>query len=142
MFLYKRTEAVQSHHFYRCLFLPVKTRLYRFRFSLNTLRSQILGFISNFSLAEPLPPSPPTMMSQSQNQNQNQNRSSFWPATSMTDLNADSLAHCASYLSLQDVSNMAMTCKYLQKVAYSDSIWHRFFRSFSSSQFPLHVFNR
>ncbi|KAJ7970956.1 F-box/WD repeat-containing protein [Quillaja saponaria] len=48
--------------------------------------------------------------------------------TTITDLNVDSLAHCASYLNLQDVSNMAMTCKYFTKVAYSDAIWKRFFR--------------
>ena len=48
--------------------------------------------------------------------------------------NADSLAQCASHLSLQDLSHMAMTCKYFQTVAYSDSVWLRWFRfSFFSS---------
>ncbi|XP_022750619.1 uncharacterized protein LOC111299605 [Durio zibethinus] len=47
--------------------------------------------------------------------------------TKITNLDEDSLAHCATYLSLQDLSNLAMTSKFLQKVAYSDSIWlHRF----------------
>ncbi|XP_021905293.1 uncharacterized protein LOC110820171 isoform X2 [Carica papaya] len=48
--------------------------------------------------------------------------------TTITDLNEDSLAHCARYLSLQDVSNMATTCRSLKRIAYSDSIWQRFFR--------------
>lgn len=51
------------------------------------------------------------------------------PATSITDVNVDSLAQCAGYLSLRDLSNMSMTCTYLKKVAYSDSIWQRWFRS-------------
>ncbi|XWS44272.1 hypothetical protein CRYUN_Cryun15aG0030500 [Craigia yunnanensis] len=47
--------------------------------------------------------------------------------TKITDLDEDSLAHCATYLSLQDLSNLAMTSKFLKKVSYSDSIWlHRF----------------
>lgn len=47
--------------------------------------------------------------------------------TKITDLDEDSLGHCATYLSLQDLSNLAMTSKSLKKVAYSDSIWlHRF----------------
>ncbi|OMO77446.1 hypothetical protein COLO4_25162 [Corchorus olitorius] len=47
--------------------------------------------------------------------------------TKLTDLDEDALAHCATYLSLQDLSNLAMTSKFLKKVAYSDSIWlHRF----------------
>ncbi|XP_010256532.1 PREDICTED: probable E3 ubiquitin ligase complex SCF subunit sconB [Nelumbo nucifera] len=49
-------------------------------------------------------------------------------STSVTDLDVDSLAHCASYLSLQDLSNMAMTCKFFRRAAYSDSIWQRWFR--------------
>ncbi|GMH05141.1 hypothetical protein Nepgr_006981 [Nepenthes gracilis] len=48
--------------------------------------------------------------------------------TKITDLDEDSLAHCARYLSPQDLSNMAMTCKLLKRVAYHDSIWLRFFR--------------
>ncbi|GLT35389.1 hypothetical protein SLA2020_098470 [Shorea laevis] len=48
--------------------------------------------------------------------------------TNITDLDVDSLARCADYLSLQDISNMAMASRFLKKVAYSDSIWLRFFR--------------
>ncbi|KAJ6734660.1 WD40 REPEAT PROTEIN [Salix purpurea] len=48
--------------------------------------------------------------------------------TRITDLNEDSLAHCATYLSLQDLSNLATTCKSLKRVAYSDSIWQHCFR--------------
>ncbi|KAL0343910.1 UNVERIFIED_CONTAM: hypothetical protein Sangu_1278400 [Sesamum angustifolium] len=47
-------------------------------------------------------------------------------STTITDLDMDSLTRCASYLSLRDISNMAMSCKYLSRAAYSDSIWHRF----------------
>ncbi|KAJ8441447.1 hypothetical protein Cgig2_023633 [Carnegiea gigantea] len=49
-------------------------------------------------------------------------------STTITELDIDSLAHCASYLSLQDISNMAMTCKLFKRAAYSDSIWHPLFR--------------
>ncbi|KAL2898592.1 putative E3 ubiquitin ligase complex SCF subunit sconB [Bienertia sinuspersici] len=49
-------------------------------------------------------------------------------STSITDLDVDSLVNCANYLSIQDISNMAMTCKYFRHAAYSDSIWHRLFR--------------
>ena len=42
-------------------------------------------------------------------------------------MNADSLAECGRYLDLQDLSNMAMSCKFLKTVAYSDSIWQRWF---------------
>ncbi|EEF45019.1 conserved hypothetical protein [Ricinus communis] len=55
--------------------------------------------------------------------------------TKLTDLNEDSLAHCANYLSLQDLSNLAITCKCLKRVAYSDSIWHRCYRE----RWPLEV---
>ncbi|KAF7819681.1 putative E3 ubiquitin ligase complex SCF subunit sconB [Senna tora] len=69
--------------------------------------------------------------------NENQNAM----VTTITDLNVDSLAHSAAYLNLQDVCNLAMTCRYLKRVAYSDSIWHRFFwehwlQSLSSSSLP------
>ena len=47
--------------------------------------------------------------------------------TTITDMNADSLAECGRYLDLQDLSNMAMSCKFLKTVAYSDSIWQRWF---------------
>ncbi|KAM1112163.1 hypothetical protein EV2_046188 [Malus domestica] len=50
------------------------------------------------------------------------------PATSIKDLNADTLAQCTSSISLQDLSNFAVTCKYLRKMAYSDAIWERLFR--------------
>ncbi|KAF3444759.1 hypothetical protein FNV43_RR14452 [Rhamnella rubrinervis] len=69
--------------------------------------------------------------STSNNPNHSSNVTNVW------DLNVDSLAHCATYLSLQDLSNMAMTCKYFRKVAYSDSVWLRWFRHetpYSSSQ--------
>ncbi|KAH0973737.1 hypothetical protein GBA52_025893 [Prunus armeniaca] len=58
------------------------------------------------------------------------------PATSITDVNVDSLAQCAGYLSLRDISNMSMTCTYLKKVAYSDSIWQRWFRESWPRQTP------
>jgi len=54
--------------------------------------------------------------------------------TTVTDVDVDSLAHCATYLSFQDLSNLAMSCKYLKRVAYSDSIWLRWFRSFNFLQ--------
>ncbi|KAK8335041.1 hypothetical protein V6Z12_A09G027800 [Gossypium hirsutum] len=55
--------------------------------------------------------------------------------TKITDLDEDSLALCATYLSLQDLSNLAMTSKFLKKIAYSDSIWlHRF-----SLRWPLEM---
>lgn len=54
--------------------------------------------------------------------------SSTTATTRITDLNEDSLAHCATYLSLQDLSNLATTCKSLKRVAYSDPIWQHCFR--------------
>ena len=49
--------------------------------------------------------------------------------TKITELDVDSLVHCANYLdNLQDLSNLAMSCKYLKRVAYSNSIWLRWFR--------------
>ncbi|KAL5806610.1 hypothetical protein ACOSQ4_029343 [Xanthoceras sorbifolium] len=54
--------------------------------------------------------------------------SSSSSTTTITDLNEDLLAHCASYLELQDVTNMAITCKSLKRAAYSDSVWQRLFR--------------
>ena len=54
--------------------------------------------------------------------------SSTATTTRITDLNEDSLAHCATYLSLQDLSNLATTCKSLKRVAYSDPIWQHCFR--------------
>ncbi|GAV70257.1 LOW QUALITY PROTEIN: WD40 domain-containing protein, partial [Cephalotus follicularis] len=55
----------------------------------------------------------------------------------ITDLNDDSLAHCASYLSLQDISNVAMSCHSLQRAAYSDSIWQRLFREQWPQELPV-----
>nr|XP_016433052.1 PREDICTED: protein will die slowly-like isoform X2 [Nicotiana tabacum] len=49
-------------------------------------------------------------------------------STSITDLDMDALVHCATYLNLQNLSNMAMSCKYLQRAAYSDYIWQSLFR--------------
>lgn len=48
--------------------------------------------------------------------------------TKITDVSMDSLIHCASFLNLQHISNLALTCKYLNTLAYSDSIWRSFFR--------------
>ncbi|XP_027358634.1 uncharacterized protein LOC113867475 isoform X2 [Abrus precatorius] len=50
------------------------------------------------------------------------------PATTITDLNEDSIAQCAAYFNLRDVCNLAMTSTTLKRLAYSDSIWQRFFR--------------
>lgn len=49
-------------------------------------------------------------------------------ATAITDVDVDALAHCADHLTLQEVSNMAMSCRFLRRVAYSDSVWHRLYR--------------
>ncbi|XP_039039497.1 uncharacterized WD repeat-containing protein alr2800-like isoform X2 [Hibiscus syriacus] len=57
--------------------------------------------------------------------------------TKITDLDEDSLAHCATYLSLQDLSNLAMTSKFLKKIAYSDSIWLHRFRLFPLDETSL-----
>ncbi|KAJ8750196.1 hypothetical protein K2173_014111 [Erythroxylum novogranatense] len=56
--------------------------------------------------------------------------------TTITDLSEDALAHCAFYLRLQDVSNLAVTCKSLKRVAYSDSIWHCLFREHWPKEVP------
>ncbi|KAG6656389.1 probable E3 ubiquitin ligase complex SCF subunit sconB [Carya illinoinensis] len=55
--------------------------------------------------------------------------------TRITDVDVDSLAHCAGYLNLQDLSNLAMSCKYFKRVAYSDSIWLRWLRD----SWPDHI---
>lgn len=52
----------------------------------------------------------------------------------------DALIHCASRLSLGDLSNMAQTCKYFQQVAYSDSIWQSLFRERWSPPIPCSAF--
>ncbi|VFQ91907.1 unnamed protein product [Cuscuta campestris] len=49
-------------------------------------------------------------------------------ATSITDLDADTLANCASFLCLEDVVSMAMSSKQLQAAAYSDHTWNSLFR--------------
>ncbi|CAL1392089.1 unnamed protein product [Linum trigynum] len=49
-------------------------------------------------------------------------------STTITDLSVDSLAHCANYLTLHDLSNFSISCKYLNGVAHSDSVWQRLFR--------------
>lgn len=51
------------------------------------------------------------------------------PKTTITDLDEDCMVNCAKYLSLRDVCNLAMTSPALKRLAYSDSIWQRFFRS-------------
>ncbi|XP_073142596.1 uncharacterized protein [Henckelia pumila] len=48
--------------------------------------------------------------------------------TIITDLGVDALAYCASFMRLRDVSNMAMSCRYLNTAAYSDSVWQSLFR--------------
>ncbi|XP_071708341.1 uncharacterized protein [Rutidosis leptorrhynchoides] len=53
---------------------------------------------------------------------------SYDSTTKVTDVNIDSLVHCTNSLSLQDISNMAVSCKFLKQLAYSDAIWRRFFR--------------
>lgn len=44
-------------------------------------------------------------------------------STGITDLDMDSLVQCASKLNLQDVANMAMTCRHFRDAAYSDPVW-------------------
>ncbi|RRT77376.1 hypothetical protein BHE74_00006322 [Ensete ventricosum] len=46
----------------------------------------------------------------------------------LADIDADSLAHCFGFLGIRDVANLAMTCKPLCRVAYSDPVWNRLFR--------------
>ncbi|KAL0350923.1 UNVERIFIED_CONTAM: hypothetical protein Sradi_4241500 [Sesamum radiatum] len=58
-------------------------------------------------------------------------------STTITDLDMDSLTRCASYLSLRDISNMAMSCKYLSRAAYSDSIWQSLYREAWPHVVPL-----
>ncbi|XP_021762285.1 probable E3 ubiquitin ligase complex SCF subunit sconB [Chenopodium quinoa] len=58
-------------------------------------------------------------------------------STSITDLDVDSLVHCTNYLSIQDISNMAITCKFFRTATDSDSIWHRLFRE----KWPKHTFS-
>ncbi|KAL8044016.1 hypothetical protein ABFX02_08G020200 [Erythranthe guttata] len=58
-------------------------------------------------------------------------------STTITDLDMDTLTRCASYLSIQDISNMAVSCKILNRVAYSDSVWQSFFRQEWQNVAPL-----
>ncbi|XP_071913077.1 uncharacterized protein [Coffea arabica] len=58
--------------------------------------------------------------------------------TTIMDLNMDSLVHCTSHLNLQDISNMAMSCKYLRAVAYSDSVWQSLSRARWPSPIPYY----
>ncbi|KAG5129482.1 hypothetical protein AAZX31_13G050100 [Glycine max] len=67
-----------------------------------------------------------------------QSRSPATPATTITDLNEDCIAHCAGHLSLGDVCNMAMTSSALKRLAYSDFIWQRFFREHWHLELPWH----
>ena len=60
--------------------------------------------------------------------------------TAITDLNEDSLAHCATFLNLHDIFNLATTCKYLRQAAYSDSIWQRLFRFSISPSISILLF--
>ncbi|KAJ9540567.1 hypothetical protein OSB04_027073 [Centaurea solstitialis] len=46
----------------------------------------------------------------------------------ITDMDMDSLLHCTSHLNLQDLSNMAVSCKFFNRLVSSDSIWRRLFR--------------
>lgn len=48
--------------------------------------------------------------------------------TKITDMDMDTLVHCATYLNLEDISNMAISCKFLNRLVYSDSIWQQLFR--------------
>ncbi|XP_056698063.1 uncharacterized protein [Spinacia oleracea] len=59
-------------------------------------------------------------------------------STSITDLDVDSLVQCTNYLSIQDISNMAMSCKFFRNASFSDSIWHRLFRE----EWPEHTLGR
>lgn len=55
--------------------------------------------------------------------------------TKVTDMDMDSLVHCARYLTIQDISNMAISCKFLNRIVYSDSIWRRLFRFYFLNPF-------
>ncbi|KAL8471532.1 hypothetical protein ACS0TY_028971 [Phlomoides rotata] len=63
--------------------------------------------------------------------------SSYGSSTAITDLDIDALTHCASYLNLRGISNLAMSCKYLNKVAYSDSVWQSLYRQEWPALVPL-----
>ncbi|KAI3779432.1 hypothetical protein L2E82_09151 [Cichorium intybus] len=57
-------------------------------------------------------------------------------STKVTDMDMDSLVYCASYLTLQEIGNMAISCKFLNRVVNSDSIWRRLFRERWPRQAP------
>ncbi|KAK6913529.1 WD40 repeat [Dillenia turbinata] len=48
--------------------------------------------------------------------------------TTIMDLDADTLIHCASFLELPDVSRMSMTSKSFKEAAYSEPIWRSLFK--------------
>ncbi|XP_061360831.1 uncharacterized protein LOC133304785 [Gastrolobium bilobum] len=56
--------------------------------------------------------------------------------TTISDLDEDTIAHCAAYMNLRDVCNLAMTSTSLKRLAYSDSIWQHFFREHWHQQIP------
>ncbi|KAF4390736.1 hypothetical protein G4B88_015626 [Cannabis sativa] len=67
-------------------------------------------------------------------------RNRAWSSeTTITDVNVDSLSQCATFLNLQEVSNMAMTCNLFKKVAYSDPIRHRLYREHWHREIPAAV---
>ncbi|XP_056169868.1 probable E3 ubiquitin ligase complex SCF subunit sconB [Syzygium oleosum] len=56
--------------------------------------------------------------------------------TTITNVDADVLVRCAGYLTPREVSSMAMSCKFFKRVAYSDAVWHRLYRSVSANEWP------
>ncbi|CAI9109635.1 OLC1v1009494C1 [Oldenlandia corymbosa var. corymbosa] len=56
--------------------------------------------------------------------------------TTILDLNMDSLAHCTKFLSIQDITNMAISSKLMKNVAYSDYIWQPIYRARWPSPIP------
>ncbi|KAF9625503.1 hypothetical protein IFM89_023439 [Coptis chinensis] len=63
------------------------------------------------------------------------NHSSSGSVNGITDLDLDALTHCASYLEVEDVSNMTMTSKYFDSVASSDPVWRSLYRK----QWPFQI---
>lgn len=61
---------------------------------------------------------------------------SQFQSTNIMDLDVDSLAHCAEHLSLEDLSNLAMSSKHFKRITYSDSIWLHRFRERWPQQIP------
>lgn len=60
----------------------------------------------------------------------------------VVDLDPDRLAHYTTNVSLQDLSNMAMTCKFFRTVAYSDSVWRHRFRQRWPTQYTSSGFSQ